>query len=174
VGVYGDPLISKDQLTVPGLLKGCGYHSACIGKWHLGQGWDFDADPETFYPRSNHELSRVGPDADQEATQGQVAAWQSAFSRPTTGGPTTRGFDYYFGVDVPNWPPYCFIENDHTVGIPTEFLPERLLGDNLASWAGPAMPYWHFEQLLPTWAKKANSYITERAAQTSRFSSTSP
>ena len=28
----------------------------------------------------------------------------------------TRGFDYYFGVNVPNHPPYCFIENDRTVG----------------------------------------------------------
>ena len=25
------------------------------------------------------------------------------------------------------------------------------------------MPYWHFEQLLPTWAKKADSYIEEQA-----------
>ena len=28
---------------------------------------------------------------------------------------------------------------------------------------GPAMPYWHFEQLLPTWALKADAYIKERA-----------
>ena len=25
------------------------------------------------------------------------------------------------------------------------------------------MPYWHFEQLLPTWAKKADAYIKDRA-----------
>src|SRR5210317_1996601 len=43
VGVYGDPLISEDRLTVPGLLKEHGYHTGCIGKWHLGMGWDFDA-----------------------------------------------------------------------------------------------------------------------------------
>ena len=35
----------------------------------------------------------------------------------------------YFGTDVPNWPPYCFIENDRTVGMPTEFLPAALLSD---------------------------------------------
>jgi len=56
-------------------------------------------------------------------------------------------------VDVPNWSPYCFIENNRTVGIPSEFLSSRLVGNNLVSFSGPAMPYWHFEQLLPTWAK---------------------
>lgn len=162
VGVYGDPIIAADRLTVPGFLKQHGYHTACIGKWHLGQGWDFDADRETFCPHSNY-ASSTGPDGAREATPAQHAAWREAFARPTTGGPTTRGFDYYFGVDVPNWPPYCFIENDRTVGIPSVWLPERLLGDNQASIAGPAMPYWHFEQLLPTWAKKAAGYVKERA-----------
>lgn len=163
VGVYGDPLIAADRVTVPGLLKTHGYHTACIGKWHLGQGWDFPIDRDTFCPRSHYGASDRPADQHRQATQAECAAWQEAFSRPTTGGPTTRGFDYYFGVDVPNWPPYCFIENDRTVGVPSEWLPERLLGDNLASIDGPAMPYWHFEQLLPTWASKADAYIRDRA-----------
>src|SRR5210317_1521483 len=37
VGVYGESLITEDRLTVPGFLKKHGYHSGCIGKWHLGQ-----------------------------------------------------------------------------------------------------------------------------------------
>jgi arylsulfatase A-like enzyme len=165
VGVYGDPLIAADRLTVPGFLKQHGYHTACIGKWHLGQGWDFEVD-EDFRPEHGYDCA---PAADLEASEPQRQRWREAFRRPTTGGPTTRGFDYYFGVDVPNWPPYCFIENDRTVGIPSEFLPARLLGDNLASLQGPAMPYWHFEQLLPTWAKKAEGYIQERAAAAEPF-----
>ncbi len=159
VGVYGDPLISADRLTVPGFLKQHGYHSACIGKWHLGQGWDIKVD-EDFRPK--HEYGST-PAGDLEASEQVLQRWRDAFVKPTTGGPTTRGFDYYFGVDVPNWPPYCFIENDHTVGIPSAFLPSRLLVNNLASLQGPAMPYWHFEQLLPTWANKADGYIKERA-----------
>lgn len=169
IGIYGDPLIAPDRLTVPGFLKQHGYHTACIGKWHLGQGWDFDPEKEVFVAAAGYGKHDDMLRPDREATTEERARWQEAFSRPTTGGPTTRGFDYYFGVDVPNWPPYCFIENDHTVGIPSEWLPQRLCGDNLASNLGPAMPYWHFEQLLPTWAKKADAYITARTEAKTPF-----
>ncbi|MAG83260.1 arylsulfatase [Candidatus Poribacteria bacterium] len=169
VGLYGDPLIPVDRLTVPTFLSQHGYHTACIGKWHLGQGWDFEVNEKDFHPHSNYSRSPTEPGSDQEATLEQQQRWREAFSKPTTGGPTKRGFDYYFGVDVPNWPPYCFIENDRTVGTPSEFLPSRLVGNNLASVSGPAMPYWHFEQLLPTWAKKADRYISERAAADESF-----
>jgi arylsulfatase A-like enzyme len=33
---YGEPLIDKNRLTVPALLKQNGYSTACFGKWHLG------------------------------------------------------------------------------------------------------------------------------------------
>ncbi len=164
---YGDPLIDKDRLTVPAFLKTHGYHTGCIGKWHLGMGWDFEATKD-FIPDGDKYNAQKFPH-NLQATNEQKSLWQEAFSKPTTGGPTTRGFDYYFGVDVPNWPPYCFIENDHTVGIPSEFLPARLLGNNQASTPGPAMPYWHFEQLLPTWAEKADAYITARAKNDESF-----
>lgn len=169
VGRYGESLISEERLTVPGFLKQHGYHSACIGKWHLGQSWDFEVSEEDFMPgKCSWEEGSVGQ-RDREPTDKQRKIWQEAFSKPTKGGPTHRGFDYYFGVDVPNWPPYCFIENDRTVGLPSEFLPERLLGHNLASINGPSMPYWNFEQLLPTWSQKADLYIEERAKQQEPF-----
>lgn len=34
------PLIAADRLTVPGLLRAHGYHTAAFGKWHLGYGFD--------------------------------------------------------------------------------------------------------------------------------------
>ena len=85
------------------------------------------------------------------------------FTQPIKDGPTAIGFDYYFGVDGPNGPPYCFIENDHTVGIPSVPLPEKLLGNNLASKPGLAVPGWKLEDILPTITGRACDYIAARA-----------
>jgi arylsulfatase A-like enzyme len=52
-----------------------------------------------------------------------------------------------FGTDVPNWPPYCFIENDRTLGLPDEFLPAAKFARNLASQQGPASKDWKLENI---------------------------
>jgi len=85
------------------------------------------------------------------------------FSKPITGGPTAIGFDYYFGTDAPNYPPYCFIENDRTVGIPSVPLPKRLLENHLASKQGIALPNWKLEAILPTITDKACEFIGRQA-----------
>lgn len=36
---YSAPIIPTTRLTVAGLLKKNGYHTACVGKWHLGLNW---------------------------------------------------------------------------------------------------------------------------------------
>jgi arylsulfatase A len=164
LGPYGDPLIAKDRFTVGDMLKRHGYYTACIGKWHLGIDWDFEKNNKDFWSGD-----WVKDKSSFEATDEQRAKWQAAFGKPFSDGPTKHGFDYYFGVDVPNYPPYCYIENDRTVGVPSEFLPERLLGNNLASKFGPAMPYWHFEQLLPTFAQKADKCIKQCAEEKKHF-----
>lgn len=163
---FGDPLIAEDRLTVPKLMKTNGYHTGCIGKWHLGMGWDCDI-TEDFLP--NQKDPYIYEKKPIEPTEEQRDLWKTAFSKSVTGGPKAAGFDYYFGVDVPNWPPYCFIENDRTVGTPSEWLRPGLLGNNIASIQGPAMPYWNFEQLLPTFSFKAQEYIKERAEKDKPF-----
>ncbi|MFM9168025.1 MAG: sulfatase-like hydrolase/transferase, partial [Verrucomicrobiota bacterium] len=39
VGVFGEPLIAPERLTVAGLAKRHGYRTAAVGKWHLGWDW---------------------------------------------------------------------------------------------------------------------------------------
>ena len=36
---YELPLIEPDRATLPSMLREKGYHTGCIGKWHLGLGW---------------------------------------------------------------------------------------------------------------------------------------
>jgi arylsulfatase A-like enzyme len=137
LGPWGETLIEKDRLTVASLLKEHGYRTACIGKWHLGWQWSTrDGRP----PRSGpNRLSNVD------------------FDRPIAQGPTTRGFDYYFGTDVPNYPPYCFIENDRTVGIPS--VPNRPEFNH----PGPMLSGWQWVDILPELTRRAVRYVEDSA-----------
>ena len=157
VGVFGEPLIAPDRLTIAGLAKQHGYRTACIGKWHLGWDWPI--------PKEQRQLFQIGKGQDDEASpsEAHLAAWREVFSQPISGGPTTRGFDEYFGTDVPNWPPYCFIENNRTVGVPSVFLPRAVLQNHLASLPGPALKDWKLEPILPALGDHACEFITRQA-----------
>src|SRR6185295_10951984 len=127
-------------LTVAELLRSKGYATALIGKWHLGLSWTTkDGQPPSSGP---DRLSNVD------------------FTRPFGGGPTAHGFDYYFGVDIPNYPPYCFLENDHTVGIPTVPDPGR---EQLFNRPGPMVPGWKLDQILPELTRRSVAWIDSAA-----------
>jgi arylsulfatase A-like enzyme len=162
VPVWGTPLIAPDRLTVAGLAKQHGYRTACIGKWHLGRDWPI-AEPQRKYFTGFGGQAGGGGQVSTSATEAHRAVWREVFSQPFPGGPTTRGFDEYFGTDVPNWPPYCFIENDRTVGIPSELLPADKLSTNQASLQGPALRDWQLEPILPTLADRAAAFIRQQA-----------
>jgi len=88
---------------------------------------------------------------------------KEVFDQPITEGPTARGFDYYFGTDVPNYPPYTFIENDRVTVQPTEQFHASKDKSLFVHRDGPMAPGWKFENILPTLAEKAVGYIDQRA-----------
>ena len=98
-----------------------------------------------------------------ESACGKIGV-RADFSRKTTGGPTDQGFDYYFGVDVPNFPPYTWLENDTVLGPPSVIKPKEMHGDG-----GPMVPGWKLEDILPTLAQKASSWITEQSNEEEPF-----
>ncbi len=175
VGVFGEPLIAPDRMTIGTLAKQQGYRTACIGKWHLGWDWPVTKEqrpllsplkqPDDEAGKPNKKTAKAGA----AATAEQIAAWRDIFSKPIAGGPTTRGFDLYFGTDIPNWPPFCFIENDRTLGIPTEFLPAEYMVKNQASNQGPALKEWKLEGILPALGDRTIKFIDESVAKKEPF-----
>lgn len=166
VGLWERPLIDADRLTIAGLAKAHGYRTAAIGKWHLG--WDWPAKPAdvALLKDVDTKKPRRGPEA---VTDAHREAWQRIFSKPVAGGPTARGFDSYFGTDVPNWPPFCFIENDRTVGIPTTLLPPNDFKNHRASRQGPALEGWELERVLPTLRDRAVALIEQSSSDKTPF-----
>jgi len=72
-------------------------------------------------------------------------------------GPTTRGFDYYFGISASlDMSPFAFIENDRFTQAPTA----------TKKWlrSGPAAPAFEAVDVLPTLTRKAVEYITKSKA----------
>ncbi|MEO7651293.1 MAG: arylsulfatase, partial [Bryobacteraceae bacterium] len=144
------PLIEKDRLTLPKMLKGMGYKTGCFGKWHLG--WDWAT---TDGSKVNSQV-RIG---DPQREIRNEFAKKIVFTKPVAEGPITRGFDYYFGVDLPNLPPYTFIENDRLLVQPTEQKPDKMFG-----WPGMMAPGWRLESVLPEITRRAVRWVKERAA----------
>ena len=148
---WDKPLIEKDRITLPKMLKSLGYQTACFGKWHLG--WDWKT---TDGSKVNSQV-RIG---DPQREIRYEFAKKVIFSEPVREGPLTRGFDYYFGVDLPNFPPYTFIENDRLLAQPTEQKPDGMFG-----WPGAMAPGWQLEGVLPEIARRAVRYVKDRAAK---------
>ncbi len=76
------PLIEPGQLTIGRMMQERGYHTACIGKWHLGVEW------------------RPGPDGKPDPSQPQVY------------GTNDTGFDYSYTVNGSlDMAPYAYFED---------------------------------------------------------------
>lgn len=150
-------------MTIGTLTKQQGFRNAAIGEWHLGMDWPFSEEHRKFLGAPEKAGQRV------EATPEHLAAWQAVFTKPISGGPTTHGFDTFFGTDAPNFPLFCFIENDHTLGIPSAFLPRHKNDSSFACSPGPALKGWKLKDILPSMGERAAKFIIERAAKAEPF-----
>ncbi|MDB5191161.1 MAG: arylsulfatase family protein [Segetibacter sp.] len=132
---YSEPLIDSGRLTVASLLQSKGYSTACIGKWHLGMTWPLLKDgPKPVYD----------------------------YTKAITNGPTSLGFDYFYGISASlDMPPFIYIENDHTVGLPTV----------TKKWGreGPAGKDFEAENCVPDFTTKAVNYIKEQSGKNKPF-----
>jgi arylsulfatase A-like enzyme len=109
-----EPLIAKNRLTVPALLKQAGYKTACMGKWHLGFKFvDKDGNEIELYEGKNAENAPIGsivPD-----------------------GPVSRGFDSYIGFHH-SASMETVIEDDKVIDHMPPIKMLQFLGDNACNY----------------------------------------
>lgn len=148
-------LIEPGRLTVAALLQQHGYHTAAIGKWHLGMDWALKPGAKPF------------GDSIEKGEEG----WRADFSQPIRNGPNAVGFDYFFGITASlDMVPYTFVENDRVTTIPTSDKAfEMMLGrTNKLTRRGPAAKRFQAEKVLPELTRKAVRYIEQRAPESRR------
>jgi len=132
---WDPPLIQQGEATVGTVLQKKGYTTACIGKWHLGLGWQYHAE----YPDSVD------------------------FSKPVKGGPSTLGFDYFFGITASlDIPPYVYVENDRPTMVPVKYTQDT---SEYGWWrTGLTGDDFVHEEVLPVLTQKAVAFIDKHMA----------
>ena len=127
---YVPPLIAADRLTVPALLRQHGYHTACLGKWHLGftiEGADKTGGRKTA------------------AEDGGGRFLGAPLGARTSDGPTTRGFDFFYGFHHARMMESLF-ENDLVTAMvkPADMLPRltRRAVDYITARAQTRQPFF--------------------------------
>lgn len=151
VGAFGKPFFAETDITLPQLLQAEGYSTACIGKWHLGWTWEFKNQPTAEVKQWGNLTKYYLPE-------------DIDWSKPVSGGPLDRGFDYYFGDGTINFPPYAWVENDRIIQAPSETMDINNIGFEVkeGSWEfrpGPKVKDWNPYEVLPTLAQKAKEWI---------------
>ncbi len=154
--MWDKPLIPKDKMTFPKMLKTKNYTTACIGKWHLG--WRWPSNEGSGYMNDTIPIGDYG-------FKGRNDLWKKIdFKKDLGGGPLEAGFDYYFGDDVPNFAPYTFFENNKLVSIPNLIKPNDMYGG-----PGPMSEGWDLTHVMPEITKRAVKYIREKSKEDKPF-----
>lgn len=99
---YGTPLIESERPTVASHLRTHDYHTAVIGKWHLGLGFQ----------------------------RGEDGQWD--WSKPLTYSPVNVGFDHSLVIPASlDFPPYVYIDGNEITGRPDRIQTARKFPDYL-------------------------------------------
>lgn len=147
LGGFGAPLIEPERETVASMLKENGYKTLAVGKWHMGLDWTKkNGDPLL--------------DSDKHGTlrEEYIDGFNVDYSKPIEGGPIDLGFDRFWGISGSlDMPPYCFIEDKYSVGIPIQ----EKTPYSAQQRKGLMTDGWEDDQCDVIFARKAKEYINE-------------
>ena len=126
------PLIESGRMTVASFLKEQGYETACIGKWHLGLGWQ-------FFPEKKDSID---------------------FARSLTDTPVDHGFDYSYIIPASlDINPYVYIENHRSTTVPSKYTMSK---DRYGWWRrGLTGDDFVHEQVLPHLTRQSVRFIEQ-------------
>ena len=147
-------IIDENAPTCASVLRDAGYHTACIGKWHLGLGWETKDGTDLHDPLNDWSLERLK---------------HLDFGKPVSNGPNSLGFDESFilpaSLDIP---PYVYLEDHCCVGTPSE---ESELGVDTPYLMrrGIAVPGLKAETVMPTFTERCVGAIDRLAGKEKPF-----
>ncbi|SFU03369.1 Arylsulfatase A [Algoriphagus locisalis] len=144
-------LIEDERTTIADVMKTAGYHTAFIGKWHLGWNWGL-VDGDT--------LRGEGWDAKDFD--------QIDFSKPITHTPNDLGFDYSYGHSGSlDMAPYVYVENGEVTALPDTVT----VNTGKYSWwrEGPTSHDFDHEKVTPNFFERSIHYIEEKSQDDKPF-----
>ncbi|MGB0768402.1 MAG: sulfatase family protein [Phycisphaeraceae bacterium] len=145
---WAQALIEEDRPTIASMLEPFGYHSAAIGKWHLG--WNWQSKNDRPITENYHPADAVD------------------YSKSVTRGPLTLGFDHSYLIPASlDMAPYLYLVDDLAQQAPTDFTKgskHRRQGGGGFWRKGPMQPGFDFYGFLPATTEAAVAYIDQRAA----------
>ncbi len=138
-------LIPASRSTLASMLQKKGYHTAFIGKWHLGWDWAMKTEQDST-GEGWDEKDFVNID----------------FTKPVSNTPNDLGFDYAYGHPASlDMAPYVYVENGRLTAIPDTSTVNR----GKYSWwrKGPTSPDFKHEDVTPNFFRRSVNYISEQA-----------
>ena len=144
------PMIQKGLTTLPEMLQANGYHTAGIGKYHVGMEFDNGQGK----PAEDFFFDDVD------------------FTKPILDGPTHHGFDEYYGVtgnteDPLDTEPRILIRNDRFTF--TDRSRMKLIGMKNHKGRILSAPDWDLSRLGPLYLEEAENFLTRQSHNTQPF-----
>lgn len=148
---YDPPLIESDRTTIADLFKQRNYATACIGKWHLGLGWQ---------AKNNWKPLLTGDPWSEMGTS------NVDYKAGITESPNDLGFDYSFilpsSLDIA---PYFYIKNKAFTS--TNYTRIAAWKDDRSKGAwyrlGDTADDFVHEEVLPRFAEESVTFIDQNA-----------